>query len=64
MNDGEMTLCGFHLTKDDIVVKREFNGDAKVNKNNIKNIILKPFIILKEESARGYFAAKFVLIFH
>jgi isoleucyl-tRNA synthetase len=29
MNTGEVTVCGFTLTKDDIVVKREFNGDAK-----------------------------------
>lgn len=29
MNTGEVTVCGFTLTKEDIVVKREFNGDAK-----------------------------------
>jgi hypothetical protein len=29
MNTGVVTLCGFTLTKEDIVVKREFNGDAK-----------------------------------
>ena len=29
MNTGEITICGFVLTKEDIVVKREFNGDAK-----------------------------------
>ena len=31
MNDGVMHVCGFELTKDDIVVKREFSGDAKVS---------------------------------
>ena len=30
MTSGEMTVCDFKLTKDDIVVKREFSGDAKV----------------------------------
>ena len=30
MNTGLMTVCGFELTKDDVVVKREFSGDAKV----------------------------------
>ena len=29
MHSGVIELCGFSLTKDDIVVKREFNGDAK-----------------------------------
>jgi hypothetical protein len=26
---GEVTLCGFLLTKEDLEVRREFNGDAK-----------------------------------
>lgn len=29
MNTGVVVVCGFTLTKEDIVVKREFNGDAK-----------------------------------
>ena len=29
MESGIITLCGFDLTKDDLVVKREFNGDNK-----------------------------------
>jgi len=29
MHCGVIELCGFSLTKDDIVVKREFNGDIK-----------------------------------
>ncbi len=29
MHSGVIELCGFTLTKDDIVVKREFNGDVK-----------------------------------
>lgn len=29
MNDGVMLVCGFELTKEDVVVKREFSGDAK-----------------------------------
>ncbi len=29
MNSGIMEVCGFTLTKDDIVVKREFSGDTK-----------------------------------
>ena len=35
MVSGEMTVCDFKLTKDDIVVKREFSGDSKV-RNNLK----------------------------
>jgi len=29
MKSGVIEICGFSLTKEDIVVKREFNGDAK-----------------------------------
>ena len=29
MNDGVMHVCGFELTKEDVVVKREFSGDTK-----------------------------------
>lgn len=29
MNTGVMTVCGFELNKEDVVVKREFSGDAK-----------------------------------
>ena len=29
MSSGKITVCGFDLTSDDIVVKREFAGDAK-----------------------------------
>eukprot|EP01038_Epipyxis_sp_PR26KG_P005823 gene5823-8029_t len=29
MNNGVLEVCGFTLSKDDIVVKREFNGDTK-----------------------------------
>jgi isoleucyl-tRNA synthetase len=29
MNSGTIEVCGFVLSKDDIVVKREFNGDTK-----------------------------------
>ncbi|KAJ1432779.1 Isoleucyl-tRNA synthetase [Ochromonadaceae sp. CCMP2298] len=29
IDKGEVTLCGFLLTKEDIAVRREFNGDAK-----------------------------------
>jgi len=29
MKSGELLVCGFTLTKEDIVVKREFNGDVK-----------------------------------
>jgi len=29
MKSGELVVCGFTLTKEDIVVKREFNGDVK-----------------------------------
>lgn len=30
MNSGVVTLCGFELTSSDLVVKRQFSGDAKV----------------------------------
>ena len=47
MVSGEMTVCDFKLTKDDIVVKREFSGDSKVRNNskfNSKTICFKILI--------------------
>lgn len=29
MKEGKITICGFDLTTEDLLVKREFNGDAK-----------------------------------
>ena len=48
MVSGEMTVCDFKLTKDDIVDKREFSGDSKVRNNfkfNNKTIWFKILII-------------------
>ena len=41
---GQISLCGFDFTTDDIVIKRTFSGDTKVSQRGVSSPCLHLFL--------------------